>query len=66
MEDWTCFLSTRSVVAPYVVQLSKKGGGQANSVLEKKIMCILIKFHVADKIRADSSGDQGLLILQWI
>lgn len=24
MEDWTCFLSTRSVVAPYVVQLAKK------------------------------------------
>lgn len=24
MEDWTCFLSTHSVVAPYVVQLTKK------------------------------------------
>lgn len=65
MEDWTCFLSTRSVVVPYVVDLSKKRRGRTNSILEKKIQ-ILIKLHVADKIRADSSGDQGLLILQWI
>lgn len=39
MEDWTCFLSTHSVVAPYVVQLTKKkekGDGKTNITLGKK------------------------------
>ena len=37
-EDWICFLSTGSMVAPYVMQLAKKGEGQTNVTLEKKIL----------------------------
>lgn len=54
------------MVAPYVVQLAKKKEKDKQAALWEKIMQILIEFHGADKNRAGSSGDQGLVVLQWI